>query len=145
MTAKPFSLITFPKRGKAALRTTHASARIKGLENHLSVCERIGVERDTLEAPLSGYCPGRPPKHGILVISENQIIFCQKAKFGDAVTEVFIPRISGVQLSRLLKQTLLTIYGSGPDFQFATRMPPEDITHFMLLLRQRIKGQHEVG
>lgn len=136
----PFSLINFPKQGREALQATHASARIKGLENHLSVCDRIGLDRTAIEAPLSGYSPGRPPKHGVLVLNDSHVLFCQKTKLGDAVVEIAMSKISAVQTSRLLKQTLIKIHSAGLDFQFATRMPQNDISNFMCLLRIKSKS-----
>jgi len=113
--ATPFNLINFPKQGRQARKTAPVFPKIKGLENHLSVCQRIGLDRLSFDAPLAGYCPGRPPKHGALVLTQS------------------------FQTSRLLKQTLITIHTAGLNFQFATRMPQNDIASFMRLLRERSK------
>jgi len=137
--ATPFNLINFPKQGRQARKTAPVFPKIKGLENHLSVCQRIGLDRLSFDAPLAGYCPGRPPKHGALVLTQSHIIFCQKTKLGDAFIEIEMSRVSAFQTSRLLKQTFITIHTAGLNFQFVTRMPQNDIASFMRLLRERSK------
>ena len=137
--ATPFNLINFSKQGGQARKPALVFPKIKGVENHLSVCQRIGLDPLSFDAPLAGYCPGRPPKHGALVLTQSHIVFCQKTKLGDAFIEIKMSRVSAFQTSRLLKQTMITIHTSGLNFQFATRMPQNDVANFVKLLRERTK------
>lgn len=141
MAAKPFSLLKFPQANEDTVNVVRRPARVKGIENHLSICERIGVSRKDILAPLLGYCPGRPPKHGAMALTPSCVMFCQKTKLGDSLTDIHLSQISAVQAARLLKQTLITIHSPGLAFQFATRMPQDDIMYFISLLRIRIKNQ----
>lgn len=133
------SLVTF---SRGPLEEHSVRPRPKAMENHLSACLGAGLTTASLSNPLSGYCPGRPPKYGVIVLSENEFIFCQKNRMGESLTRIQLSHISAVQNSRFIKHHLLKVYSPGFIFEFASRMNPRDVHAFLLLLSSRLKDIH---
>lgn len=133
--------INAPSFGKVLEVFNKNNAHAKNLENHLSVCIGAGLDPDQTLAPLMGYCPGRPPKHGVLALHKSCIIFCQKTRVGEAFMQINISQISALQVSRLLKQNLITLHCAGLNFQFATRVSQDSVSYFLSHLNKRMKTE----
>jgi len=133
--------LTYPKFGKTIHVLKPKLARPKNLANHLSVCKGYGIKPSQLAAPLMGYCPGRPPKHGVLALDEDRVIFCQKTRLGEAFTQIHMSQLPAIQISKLMKQSLMTFHCPGLNFEFATRMPADDVRRFIMLFNSRLNNQ----
>ena len=114
----------------------------KQTEKHLSVFADYykDVARDVSDiqsAPLvlAGYCPGRPPKHGVLVLQGKILAFCQKSRFRESFTELSLETISAFSVSKLMKLTLINFHMAGYQFDFNSTASHEDIRSFLAALR----------
>lgn len=114
-------------------------SRPKGMDKHLSVFPNDSKDAANLSAPLSGYCPGRPPRYGAVALTETQLVFCQKTRLGETLTYIQLSQISAYEVSRLIRHHLIKVYSPGLTFEFATRMQDKDIKCFLSLLSLRLK------
>lgn len=116
------------------------SLRSKAPDKHLLVLEKLNVGSDKKIASLRGYRPGRPPKYGTLVLTDQALIFCQRYRLGDSVLSLRLSAVSAYEITRLMKQHSLRVYTPGLEYIFATRADLDYVNAFTSALQIRLKN-----
>lgn len=135
MLSKPLIAKFTPK----ASAHSFALSRGTGARKHLTALSILGFEDFKVTTSLLGYCPGRPPKQGVIALMQDTFVFCHKTRLGGTVKQIQFSHISGFEISRFIKQHVIKIYSPALNFEFVTRMPETDVQSFILELKSTLK------
>ena len=113
---------------------------IGSAKKHLKVLLDFGVSDLDIAVSLLGHCPGRPPKHGAIALTQSGVIFCHKTRLGGAIQRIQLSHISGFEVSKFIKQHVIKIYSSASHIEFVTRMAEKDVQSFISELNFKLEN-----
>lgn len=129
--SKSFFVGLLPKLTAGSIKNSD----FKSKDKHLLALEAIGGEGAKILVSLRGYRPGRPPRYGTLVLTKDNLVFCQKSKMGESILNLPLSQVSAHEITRVMKHFIIKVYMPGLEFSFSTRMPASELREFSILLQ----------